>query len=163
MLSEFRLRVFRVSVAVPPGRLLADGQAVAELNTAQYLAKLSSKSTFCSVRSSRNANVHSFVCPVKVCLELSIFIFLSQVSLTSLLGLSQVSYLLFLSALLAYLIGQTEPKILRLVLFLFRNSVDIFCFLSKYSLLRLYEHPHPPDPHPWLGAGGLLIPGGARG
>ena len=53
---------------------------------------------------------------MKVCLEqLSIFIVLAQVFLRSLSGLSQVYYQLFLSALLVYLVGQTEPNIPRLV------------------------------------------------
>ena len=37
---------------------------------------------FGSVRSSRKANVRSYVRPVQVCLEQSNFIFLAQVSLT---------------------------------------------------------------------------------
>ena len=54
--------------------------------------------------------VRPFVRPVQVCLELSLIIFLAQVSFGSLLQY----YWLFLSALqLSY--GQTEPKILRLV------------------------------------------------
>ena len=55
-------------------------------------------------------------------LELSNFNFcrrsllgLFQVNLRLLSGHSQVSYQLFLSALLAYFVGQTEPKILFLV------------------------------------------------
>ena len=48
---------------------------------------------------------------MKSVLELSIFIFLAKVGLRYILGLSQ----LFLSALLDYFVGQTEPKILRLV------------------------------------------------
>ena len=59
---------------------------------------------FGSVRSSRNANVHLSVCPVKSVLELTIFIFLSQVSLRS---------------LCSYFVRQAEPKILRLVLLYF--------------------------------------------
>ena len=54
---------------------------------------------FGSVRSSRNANLRSSfclsfrssICPSLTCLELSIFIFLSQVSLRSVPGQSQVS------------------------------------------------------------------------
>ena len=53
------------------------------------------------------------VCPSVIvisCLELSIFIPLAQVPLSSLSGLSQVTLKSF-SAFLAYFVGQTEPKI----------------------------------------------------
>ena len=56
-----------------------------------------------SVSSSRSHNVRLSVTAIS-CLELSFFIFLAQVSLRSLLGLS-----------LAYFVVQTEPKILGLV------------------------------------------------
>ena len=48
-----------------------------------YISRL-----FGSVRSSRNANLCSFFCLRKTCLELTIFIFLSQDSLRSVSGLS---------------------------------------------------------------------------
>ena len=71
--------------------------------------------------------VRSFVCSMKTCLELSIFIFLSQVSLRSVSGQSQSQVSLrslsgqsevsqvSLRCLCAYFVRQTEPKILRLV------------------------------------------------
>ena len=43
-----------------------------------------------SVRSSRSHNLHSFVRLVLVCLEHSIFIFLAQISLRSISGLSEI-------------------------------------------------------------------------
>ena len=46
---------------------------------------------FDSIRSSRNAIFVCLVCLMKVSLQLTIFIFLSQVSLRSVLGQSQVS------------------------------------------------------------------------
>ena len=52
-----------------------------------------------------------FVCLMKSALELTIF-FLSQDSIRSVLGQSQVSF----RPLSSYIIGETEPKILRLVL-----------------------------------------------
>ena len=69
------------------------------------------RAIFGSVGSSRSHNVFSSVSSLSRLIELSIFIILAQFSLRSLLGLSQVS----LSGL-SYLVGQTEPKILRLVL-----------------------------------------------
>ena len=53
------------------------------------------------------------VCSIITCLELSIFI-LAQVCLRSLRYLSGLSHLSF-SALIAYFVGQTKPKILRLI------------------------------------------------
>ena len=56
---------------------------------------------------------------VQTCLELLIFIFLSQVSLRSVSGQSQVTLRSVLGhsqvSLCPYFISQTEPKILRLV------------------------------------------------
>ena len=49
-----------------------------------------SSTIFGSIRSLRNANVCLFVCLVKSVLQLTIFIFLSQVSLRSVSGYSQV-------------------------------------------------------------------------
>ena len=54
---------------------------------------------FGSVRSSRNSNLCLSVCPIKIFLELTILIFLSQ---------SQVSFM----SLSSYFIGMTEHKIL---------------------------------------------------
>ena len=68
---------------------------------------------FGSVRSSRSHNLRSFVRPVQVCLRLSIFIILAQVSLRA---LSCLSFSSFSSSLTLLLVGQTEHKILRLVL-----------------------------------------------
>ena len=70
---------------------------------------------FGSVRSSRCHNVWS-VCPAQVCLKHWIF----NLSLS---GLSQVS-LSSLSALLAYFVRQTKPKILRLVSYHMIESVQ---------------------------------------
>ena len=66
---------------------------------------------FGSVRSSRNANLRPSVCSVQSVLELTIFLFPSQVNLRSVSGHTQVS---------SYFIGQTEPRILRLVKCLIR-------------------------------------------
>ena len=77
-------------------------------------------------RSPRSHNVRSFIRPVLVCLKLSIFVFLSQISLRSVSGQSQVSLrsvpgqsLVSLRSLLSLyeltLSVKTEPKILRLV------------------------------------------------
>ena len=92
---------------------------------------------------------------VKTCLELSIFIFFSQVSLRSVSGQSQVSLrsvsgqsrvslrsvsgqsLVSLRSLCAYFVRQTEPKILRLVL---QNSIilHIVCFFPRQvNLFRI--------------------------
>ena len=68
--------------------------------------KFDSEPLFGSDRSPVNANLHSFVRPMKSVLELTIFIFLSQVSLRSVSGLE---------ALLPHFVVQSEPKILRLV------------------------------------------------
>ena len=79
------------------------------------------------------------VCPLKVCLELSIFIFLTQVSVRTLSGHSQVSYQLFFTAILAYLIEQTEPKILCLVIIgVISPFISLLQFINSYpNLLSL--------------------------
>ena len=70
------------------------------------------------------------VCLVQTCLELSIFIFLSQVSLRSVSGQSQVSprsvpgqYQVILRSLWAYFVSKSEPKILRLVVLFLRVAL----------------------------------------
>ena len=84
---------------------------------------------FGSVRSSISANVRLSVCSMKSVLELSIFIFLSQVSPRSVSGQSQVSFRsvsgqsqVSLRSLFAYFVRQTEPEILRLVTYLVKSS-----------------------------------------
>ena len=58
----------------------ADIEGDDALNIVEFQVE-TSKAIFGSVRSLRNANVRSFVCLMKSVLELTIFIFLSQVSL----------------------------------------------------------------------------------
>ena len=83
---------------------------------------------------------------VQTCLQLSIFIFLSQVSLRSVSGQSQVSLRSVSGqsqvSLCAYFVRQTEPEILRLVLVnvghicsLFSSRVTTLAFLGQLPCL----------------------------
>ena len=75
------------------------------------------------IGSVRKTDVSSCMCLfirlVQICLELSIFIFLAQISFRFFFHVSHKpkshSGLTLLSTLSAYFVGQTEPKILRLV------------------------------------------------
>ena len=75
--QEFRTNVFASSIKI------------GNLTSCYYLGSV--QCIFGSDRSPVNANLRPSVRPMKTCLELSIFIFLSQVSLRSVSGQSQVS------------------------------------------------------------------------